>query len=301
MHVTFPAIGTSVFLAVRDRRDLAAAERLARLVLADVDATCSRFRDDSDLTRVNRHPGQWVAVDPLLVAAVEIAIAAARRTDGLVHPLLGRALVQLGYDRDFGLLRECDGHPAPVTTPALDSWRAIRVDPGGGLRIPEDTALDLGATGKAWCADLIATAYERHLRGSAVVSVGGDLRIARPDGRPWLVGISEHPGRVPDETIAVGAGAVATSTTLVRRWTRHGVRRHHLLDPRTGLPVPEVWRTVTAVAPTCVGANTASTAAIVLGDAAPDWLATTSAAARLVAQDGQVRHLGGWPVEEVAA
>ncbi len=301
MHVTFPAIGTSVFLAVRDRRDLAAAERLARQVLADVDATCSRFRDDSDLTRVNRQPGRWVAVDPLLVAAVEIAVAAARRTDGVVHPLLGRTLVQLGYDRDFGLLREYDDHPVPVTPPPLDSWREIRVDPAGGLRIPEDTALDLGATGKAWCADLIATAYERHLRGSAVVSVGGDVRIARPDGRPWLVGVSEHPGREPEDTIAVGAGAVATSTTLVRRWTRNGVRRHHLLDPRTGLPVPEVWRTVTAVAPTCVGANTASTAAIVLGEAAPDWLSTASAAARLVHRDGRVRHLGGWPVEEVVA
>ena len=223
-------------------------------------------------------------------------------TDGLVHPLLGRPLVQLGYDRDFGLLRECEaGGPVPVTSPRLESWRAIRTDADGGLRIPEDTALDLGATGKAWCADLIATAFERHLRGSSVVSVGGDVRVAGPDGRPWLVGISEHPGRAAEETIAVGAGAVATSTTRVRSWTRDGVRRHHLLDPRTGLPVAEVWRTVTAVAATCVGANTASTAAIVLGQAAPDWLTTASAAARLVHRTGQIRHVGGWPAQGVAA
>jgi len=301
VHVTFPAIGTTVFVAVRDRRDLSLAERLARRVLADVDATCSRFRDDSDLTLVNRHPGRWVTVDVLLVAAVEVACAAARRTDGLVHPLLGRPLVQLGYDRDFGLLRECGDGAVPVTAPPLGSWRDIRTDADGGLRIPEDTALDLGATGKAWCADLIATAFERHLRGSSVVSVGGDVRIARPDGRPWLVGISEHPGLPAEETIAVGAGAVATSTTRVRSWTRDGVRRHHLLDPRTGLPVGEVWRTVTAVAATCVGANTASTAAIVLGAAAPDWLATASAAARLVHRTGRLRHVGGWPAQGVAA
>ena len=301
MHVTFPAIGTTVFVAVRDRRDLAVAERLAQRVLADVDATCSRFRDDSDLALVNRHPGRWGAVDPLLVAAVEVACAAARRTDGLVHPLLGRPLVQLGYDRDFGLLREYGDGAAPVTPPPLDSWRAIRTDPDGGLRIPEDTALDLGATGKAWCADLIATAFDRHLRGSGVVSVGGDVRVARPDGRPWLVGVSEHPGRAAEETIAVSAGAVATSTTQVRAWTRDGVRRHHLLDPRTGLPVAEVWRTVTAVAATCVGANTASTAAIVLGEDAEEWLQTASAAARLVHRDGRIHHLGGWPAREVAA
>jgi len=301
VHVTFPAIGSNVFVAVRDPRDLATAERLARRVLGDVAATCSRFREDSDLTLVNRHPGRWVSVDPLLVAAVDVACAAARRTEGLVHPLLGRPLVQLGYDRDFGLLRECGTGPVPVTAPPLGSWREIRTDADGGLRIPEDTALDLGATGKAWCADLIATAHERHLRGSSVVSVGGDVRVARPDGRPWLVGISEHPGREAEEMIAVGAGAIATSTTRVRRWTRDGVRRHHLLDPRTGLPVTEVWRTVTAVAATCVGANTASTAAIVLGEAAPDWLATASAAARLVHRDGRIRRLGGWPTQEVAA
>ena len=300
VHVTFPAIGTTVFVAVRDGRDLADAERLARRVLADVDATCSRFRDDSDLTLVNRHPGRWVAVDPLLVAAVEVACAAARRTDGLVHPLLGRPLVQLGYDRDFGLLREFGAGLVPVTAPSLDSWHDIRTD-ADGVRIPEDTALDLGATGKAWCADLIATALERHLRGPSVVSVGGDVRVARPDGRPWLVGISEHPGRAAEETIAVSAGAVATSTTRVRAWTRDGVRRHHLLDPRTGLPVAEVWRTVTAVAATCVGANTASTAAIVLGEAAPEWLTTAKAAARLVHRDGEVRRVGGWPVRGVAA
>ena len=301
VHVTFPAIGTTVFVAVRDRRDLSVAERLARRVLADVDATCSRFRDDSDLALVNRQPGRWVAVDPLLVAAVEVACAAARRTGGLVHPLLGRPLVQLGYDRDFGLLREYGDGPVPVTPPPLDAWRAIRTDPDGGLRIPEDTALDLGATGKAWCADLIATAFDRHLRGSSVVSVGGDVRVARPDGGAWPVGVSEHPGQAPEETIALSAGAVATSTTRVRAWTRDGVRRHHLVDPRTGLPVAETWRTVTAVAATCVGANTASTAAIVLGEAAPEWLATASPAARLVHRDGRIRHVGGWPTREVAA
>jgi FAD:protein FMN transferase len=299
-HVVFPAIGTKVFVAVRDLRDLPAAERLARRVIADVDATCSRFRDDSDLARVNRSPGRWVAVDPLLVAAVEVACLAAARSEGLVHPLLGRPLVELGYDRDFGLLTETHAEAVPVTAPPLESWRDIRLTDDGVL-IPDGTALDLGATGKAWCADLIATAFERNLRGSAVVSVGGDVRIARPDGRPWRVAVSEHPDRPPAETIAMRAGAVATSTTRVRRWTRHGVRRHHLLDPRTGLPAPEVWRTVTAVAETCVAANTATTAAVVLGTPAPVWLGSAASAARLVHRSGRVHRLGSWPRQEVAA
>ena len=191
----FPALGTEVFLAVRRPADLAPARRLAQRVLTDVDETCSRFRDDSDLTRVNRHPGRWVEVDPLLLGAVEVALEAARRTGGLVSPLLGRPLVQLGYDRDFALLVERAAHPAsePAACPSLDAWREVHIA-DGLLRIPAGTALDLGATGKAWAADLVATACEQEGLGAAVVSVGGDVRVVAPDGRPWQVAVAEHPG-----------------------------------------------------------------------------------------------------------
>lgn len=290
---TFRAIGTTVYVGVRDADELRLARRLAAEILVDVDEVCSRFRADSDLSRVNASPGSWVEVDPLLSAAVDIAIGAARQTGGLVHPLLGRPLVQLGYDRDFDELVEVE-HEAPVETPGIDAWCEIARDGSGRLRIPPGTALDLGATGKAWAADLIATAYEQNLCGSAVISVGGDLRIASPDGTPWLVAVSERPG---DEgtLVALDSGGMATSTTQVRRWTRAGTRRHHVIDPRTGLPAAERWRTVTATGTTCTAANTASTAAIVLGEAAPDWLASRSVTARLVAHDGSVHRVGAWP------
>lgn len=301
--VTFPAIGTSVFVAVRRAADLATAHRLAATVLDDVDEVCSRFRSDSDLTRVNARPGRWVEVDPLLVAAVEVACDAARLTDGLVHPLLGQPLVELGYDRDFKLLVACEDQPAVTETaaPGPAAWEKIGLDPTGALRIPLGTALDLGATGKAWAADLIAAAYEQELSGSAVVSVGGDLRIASPDGEPWLVAVSEQPGAAPDVVVELDRGGLATSSTRVRRWTRGGAHRHHLLDPRTGLPAHEFWRTVTATGDTCVAANTASTASIVLGEAAPGWLDAHRVTARLVAIDGEVRSVGAWPLERNAA
>ncbi len=295
VHVTFPAIGTTVFLAVRDRRDVAVAERLARRVLADVDATCSRFRDDSDLTLVNRSPGRWVAVDPLLVAAVDVACAAARSTDGLVHPLLGRPLVQLGYDRDFGLLRECDaawpraGHLAAARSGA----RSART-PTAACASPRTQRWTWAPPARpgppTW-----SRRRSSELRGSSVVSVGGDVRVAGPDGRPWPVGVSERPGRAADETVALRAGAARDVDDAGPPWTRDGVRRHHLLDPRTGLRSPEVWRTVTAVGTTCVGANTASTAAIVLGPGRPGLAHDGTAAARLVHRTGQIRHVGGWP------
>lgn len=294
-HTTFAALGTTTFLAVRRPADLPGAERLAREVLADVDATCSRFRADSDLTRANRHPGRWVEVDPVLAAAVEVALAAARSTGGLVDPLLGRPLVTLGYDRDLRLVR---ASPAPGGTPPQPprpgAWRELRVDPAGAVRVPVGTALDLGATGKAFAADLVATALEDHLDGSAVVSVGGDLRVAAPDGEPWRVAVSEHPGDPAPAEVLVRSGGVATSTTQVRRWTSGGVVRHHLLDPRTGLPAETRWRTASVAAATCTHANTAATAALVSGR----W---PDLPARLVERDGLVHATGGWPTERNAA
>ena len=202
-------------------------------MLADVDEVASRFRADSDLSAVNREPGRWVTVDPLLVTAVDAALAAAEATDGLVSPLLGRPLVELGYDRDFRLLVERRSRPSPVTPPpALDAWREIRTDPAGRLRIPAGTALDLGSIGKAWAADLVATAFEqtpvrrctgqrrrrpadrrrrrRHLGGGA-------LRAARRRGdrrgppRPRWPGDLQHPGS------ALGRAAARAGTTCSTR------------------------------------------------------------------------------------
>ena len=296
------ALGTYVFVATRRPADLRPARRLARQVLDDVDRTCSRFRPDSDLSRANAGAGGWVAVDPVLVAAVAAACVAAADTGGLVHPLLGRNLVELGYDRDFAELTpvEDDRVPTelwPTTGPGRDRWREIGLDPDGAIRVPAGTALDLGATGKAWAADVIATAFAEELGGPALVSLGGDLAIAAPDGQPWPVAISTRPDGPVETTIALDRGGLATSSTRVRRWARRGTGVHHLLDPRTGRPAPEVWRTVTATGPTCTAANTASTAAVVLGQDAPDWLAGRGVAARLVDRDERVRTTGSWPTD----
>jgi thiamine biosynthesis lipoprotein len=75
---------------------------------------------------------------------------------------------------------------------------------------------------------------------------------------------------------------------------------HHVVDPRTGRPAPEVWRTVSVAAATCVGANIASTAAVVLGEDAPAWLAARQLPARLVRVSGEVERVAGWPLAEAA-
>lgn len=299
-HRLLEAFGSYLFVAVRRASALGPATRLAVAVVADVDATCSRFRDDSDLSIANTAAGRWVDVDPLLVAAVDVACRAAEETAGLVNPLLGRTLVQLGYDRDFARLTAPvatvhPGDPVATEAPPVDAWRRIRTHPDGAIRVPAGTALDLGSTGKAWAADLMATAIEAELGEPALVSVGGDVRIAAPDGEPWEIAVSERHGGAVRQRVWFADGGLATSSTRVRRWSHRGAVRHHLLDPRTGGPADEVWRTVTATGPTCVAANTAATAAVVLGGEAPGWLAARGVAARLQPTRGHMVTTGAWP------
>lgn len=299
MAETFSALGTYVFLATRDPAESAAARRLTEDVLAEIDRTCSRFRTDSDLVRANAAAGQWVEVDPLLVAAVTVAVEAARVTDGLVHPLLGRHLVSVGYDRDYAHLTDT-GRVAPAAAPPLEAWQQIGTG-DDAVRVPPGTALDLGATGKAFAADLVAATLAGELASSAIVSVGGDLAVAQPDGEPWAVSVCERPGD-PGVLVWLEQGGITTSSPGARRWTRGGTAYHHLLDPRTGLPAAETWAAVTCLGATAVAANAASTAAIVLGPDAPAWLSQHEVSARLVGVDGSVLRTGGWPadVEEAA-
>ncbi len=297
----FRALGTYVHVATAGAVALAEAERLVRGVLVEVDRSCSRFRPDSDLSRANRAPGRRVAVDPLLVSAVGAALGVAEQTDGLVSPLLGRTLVALGYDRDFDALgptRTTTPAPSRATAPAPEPGAWTRLEVGvDWVRVPEGTTLDLGSSGKAWASDLCAATVQAVLGVGTLVSLGGDISVAGED--TWPVEVRERPDSVAaDQLVSMTGGGLATSSTQVRRWHQRGVVRHHLVDPRTGLPAAEVWRTVTTTGPTCVAANAAATAAIILGHEAPGWLARRGVDARLVAGgDATVVRVGAWPEE----
>ena len=102
-------------------------------------------------------------------------------------------------------------------------------------------------------------------------------------------------------TVALRAGGLATSSTTQRVWRRGGRRAHHILDPRSGLPAAVHWRTVSVAARTCVEANAASTAAIVLGGEAQRWLEAARLPARLAHRDGAVAGTCGWAPEAAAA
>jgi thiamine biosynthesis lipoprotein len=289
---SFAAIGTTALVAVPDRGDLLRARGILVAQLDELDRTCSRFRDDSELSQLR--PGDRVS--DLLATYVTAALAAARETDGIVDPTLGAQLRAAGYDRTFTLVEARDGwtfRPAPKRV----AWREVELA-DRRLHLPRGCELDLGATAKALAADLAAHAIADALQSPVLVSLGGD--IATVGEYEWSVRVAERlDGDGP--CVMIGAGGIATSSTTTRRWrTNHGFA-HHLIDPRTGLPARTRWRTASVVAQTCLGANVAATAAVILGDDAVAWLRERGLTARLVAADGGVVHVGGWPAEADAA
>lgn len=285
---SFAALGSTIDLILRPWKPQALG--LAQAVMKEVDQACSRFRADSDLSSVNMNPDRWVEVGPVLIAALTVALEAAESTDGLVNPCLGRTLRAVGYDADIGIVQVRRDTDASTTQASarLDAWRDVEIDVQGRIRIPDDIELDLGATGKAFAADLTALTIHDELGVDVAVSAGGDVRIVNDTGDPWPIEIAEAPEDRAVSEIAMIEGGIATSSTIGRRWTRGGVIRHHLIDPRTGLPGTGRWRTVTASGPTCVAANVAATAAIILGDEAVSWLNDRQIWARLVDQSGTV-------------
>jgi thiamine biosynthesis lipoprotein len=217
-----------------------------------------------------------------------------------VDPTVGSAVKLAGYNSDFAAV-PADGVAIDLVVSRVPGWQAIVFDEATRtVRLPPGVDLDLGATAKAMTSDLAAAAgLSAVTRGGVLVSLGGDISVAGdPPAEGWLIQASEDsnaPIEHGEETISLRSGGIATSSTTVRRWTRGGVALHHIIDPATGLPSDGPWRTATVVAGTCVDANIASTAAIVMGDAAVKWLEVAGLPARLVDRAGRVHRLAGWP------
>ncbi len=298
-RVELRAWGSTAALVVEDPAALPAAERVLMRELAAVDAACSRFRIDSEITRLHALAGTAVTVSPLLAEALTVALRAAQLTDGVVDPTVGSAVRALGYDRDLAdLPRDAPG-PVQAPLPAPGWWRVTWDPMSRRLLLPHGVELDLGATAKALAADRIAVQASEEVGCGVLVSLGGDVRVAgaAPVGG-WRLGVGddhEHAQTDPAATVTITVGGLATSGTTRRRWRRAGRDLHHIVDPRTGDVADGYWRTASVAAASCVDANTASTAAIVMGAHAPVWLERCRLPARLVAVDGRVVRTTGWP------
>jgi thiamine biosynthesis lipoprotein len=303
---TWSALGTTVVLRYEGTDDPAIRAAVDRELVA-IDGAASRFRVDSDLSRLNAARGRRAVVSPLLLEAVRLGIRAAEVTGGAVDPTLGHSLVSAGYDRDW---RELTGVPPDAPLGPSDRivvgrrrtglWRSIELwDVPAALRIPRGLSLDLGATAKALAADRAAVAANAVGGVGVLVALGGDIATCGPPPvGGWLIRVTDDHRAGPDtpgQTISIASGGLATSSIVTRRWRHRGRAMHHILDPRHGGPVQTPWRTVSVAAATCADANIAATAGVVLGQDAPDWLAEQALPSRLVQLDGTVRTQAGWP------
>jgi len=312
---TFEVFGTTAVLLLTSHDAARRARAIANEVLAKVDAAGSRFRPDSELSRLNAAGGARAVVSETFADLLAAALRAAQLTSGDVDPTCGAALLALGYDRDFadlpaaglagntGTASRADGSltgPAPHRGAIVPGWRCVHLDHRARqVWLTHGAQLDLGATAKAWAADRCAEQIAASLGCGVLVSLGGDVAVAGPPPpEGWRIRVTDDsaaPDSAPGQTVTITCGGLATSSTTVRTWEQGDRRVHHIIDPATGAPATSCWRTVSVAAGTCTDANTASTAAIIRGGAAPGWLHDLGLPARLVRNDGTTVTTADWP------
>jgi len=263
-----------LFLDAGDAQLASEALRSAERFFQEVEARFSRFLPDSELVRLNRTPNEAVRVSPDLAELVELALAAARASEGIFDPTVIDALEAAGYDRSIELIRTGGTHPPQQVAARPGRWKQVVLDTTAGtVRLPAGVRLDLGGIGKGWAADRARAILQPF--GAGMVGAGGDIRAwgDQPGSQPgqgWLVAL-DHP-KQPGRDLAwlrVRDGAAATSSITARRWEGG----HHLIDPRTARPAGTDLLSVTALAPTVVQAEVAAKVALILGrEAGLDWL-----------------------------
>lgn len=253
---TFTAMASQVTVRVIDPvAEAEVAMHSVEQVFRDVERTCSRFDESSDLMSANSAPDQWTRVDPTCLAVIELAHDAYLRTESAFDPRVLSSLTALGYDHSLGFaggdVRTARrGIPVSfVDRPWLPSFdrEESRVRLG-------THPIDLGGIGKGFAVRR-GIACLVGLGSSALVEAGGDLATygngpARDPGesREWRASVEDaRGGDEPIAVINVSDAAAATSSVRLRRWQSGGVDVHHLIDPGSGMPAAAGLRAVTVV------------------------------------------------------
>lgn len=271
----FHAMGTTIELVV-EAEGAAHALDAAEAEFERLEQVMSRFREDSELSRLNRDGELEASQD--LAEVVALALRVRERTRGCFDPTVHDALVGAGYDRTF------DDVPADADEggAAAACGGGVRVD-GRRIALEPGYRLDLGGIGKGFAAERAAALLA--LAGPCLVSAGGDVAVRGvPAEGAWAIAV--------DETITLGLtrGGVATSGRDRRRWRRAGAEQHHLIDPVTGRPAVTDLVRVTAVGADAVDAEVLAKT-LFLGGSQDALRAGVPAV--LVTEDGRTLTAGG--------
>jgi thiamine biosynthesis lipoprotein len=211
--------------------------------IATFDSHYSRFRDDSLVAQMAQHAGRYVLpadAQPLLDMYQKMYLL----TDAMVTPLIGQALSDAGYNKNYSL--------QPHTLQPSPPWDAVLDYDFPSLRIKEPVLLDFGAAGKGYLVDLIAELLEVEGVKAFCINAGGDIWYQHPDNLLLSVGL-EHPD---DPTQVIGIARLPSRTALCgsagnrRKWANF----HHILNPKT-LQSPTHIRALWVTADNCMVAD----------------------------------------------
>jgi thiamine biosynthesis lipoprotein len=234
--------------------------------MARIESIASEWQTTSDISRLNRSNGEPVAIPPELVEILTRARAISADTEGL-------------FDISFysvGQLWKFEPGARPPSPEAiaellpLVDWRAIEVDAAAGTATltKPGMKIGLGAIAKGYAVDKAAALL--HSRGFAnhIVEAGGDTQVSGQKGdKPWKVGVQD-PQRTVGRIgyIVAHDEAVVTSGNYARYFEWEGVHYTHIIDPRTGWPIPadKTPKSVTLVAANATDADAYCTAVTVM-------------------------------------
>ncbi len=235
-ELRFAVMGTTAHIVVVGGEE--GLVDVARHRIEDLETIWSRFRANSEVSRLNARSGDWVAVSPETGTLIERAETAWALTGGTFDALVGCAVVALGYDRTF---KSMSTNPTVSNVRSETNGSAVarpEVDAEGRIaRVPAGASFDPGGIGKGLAADIVVDELMSMGAAGVLVNIGGDL-VARgkpPVGDIWAVALDEQKAGLDGSTVLrFGEGAVASSTSLKRTWRTTDGTVHHIVDPATG-------------------------------------------------------------------
>jgi FAD:protein FMN transferase len=239
----------------------------ARRRLEELERRWSRFLPQSDVSRLNASPEAMLVVAPDTVRLVTTMQHAWRLTGGRYDPSLLGEINAAGYAESVDGSGRRSGHPAGSR--GSRGAGDVRVHETGPLvAVPAGVGLDPGGIGKGLAADIVVRELLDLGAGGALVGVGGDLACAGtpPEPHGWRVAVEDPLDRTRSlATVVLSAGGAATSSTLTRAWDAGDERRHHIIDPATGVSASAGLAAVTVFARAGWEAEVHATAALLAG------------------------------------
>lgn len=233
----------------------------------DWEQALSRFRIDSELSRLNRTFDQPVEVSETLWDVFQYALSAETITNGLVTPTVLDAMLEAGYDQSFeDLPRLQNIYENQVLTAVNPLSLVLWDEKAQTICLPYGVHLDFGGVAKGWAAHHTVERLQEY--GSVLMNAAGDIAISDSlaSGEPWQIGVKNPFVKDTDfETLKLNRCGVATSGRDRRRWNQNGLLRHHIIDPHTGQPADTDVMTATVVAPTVMEAEAAAKSVLILG------------------------------------